>query len=589
MDNKQMKTYQLILHMIKYKPGLYLTNCALWMIIYLIPLVLGYITKEYLDLLTGVSSYAISIQIVIITMVVLLALRILIIRIAVRVDTFQRYTITSLIRYNLFERVLFRISHNKGSQSTGIIVNTFRDDAGQIDDSVNWTIDIVSNVFFAVVAVVILWNINKDITLYVFTPLVLIVAVSQFASKLIEKYRKMARESTGNFTGALGEAFDNIQAIKVNGAERNIIDHIGKLNSVRQRNMVKDALLNTYLNVINTSTVSIGIVVILIIAAKSIIDGSLSIGELTLFLSYLTYVTECSQFLGTFMAHYKQTGVAFRRMADIVEVSDDKELLRYTQLDAPVDSPTQEQIWDRLKILEIKNLCYRYKDSNKGIFNIDFIIKKGQVIVITGQIGSGKTTLLRTVLGLIPKDSGEIYWNGSLISDISACFVPPRCGYTSQVPNLFSDSVKQNVLLGISEQDADIENAINNAILDIDIINMDNGLETTIGSRGVKLSGGQKQRVAIARMLVRKPDLIVIDDMSSALDVETERKLWNKLFDDKESAKIIVSNKKFAFQRADTIIVMDNGKIIANDKLSNLLNECEEFKKMWGNGEDQVS
>jgi ABC-type multidrug transport system fused ATPase/permease subunit len=149
--------------------------------------------------------------------------------------------------------------------------------------------------------------------------------------------------------------------------------------------------------------------------------------------------------------------------------------------------------------------------------------------VITGRIGSGKTTLLRALLGLLPLETGEIYWNGNIISSPGDFFVPPRCAYTAQVPRLFSNTLRNNILLGLDRTDDEIYRAMKLAVMDHDLEELDDNLETMVGARGVKLSGGQAQRAAAARMFIREPELLVFDDLSSALDVETERQLWDDL------------------------------------------------------------
>lgn len=158
----------------------------------------------------------------------------------------------------------------------------------------------------------------------------------------------------------------------------------------------------------------------------------------------------------------------------------------------------------------------------------------------------------------MPKDGGEIYWNGTVVSDPTTFFVPPYSAYTPQVPHLFSSTLQENILLGLSEEAVDVsarEAAIHTAVLEKDVAELENGLQTMIGTGGIKLSGGQVQRTAVARMLVRDAELLVFDDVSSALDVDTEQLLWERLFASRESIYLVVSHRRLVFQRADHIIV----------------------------------
>ncbi len=149
------------------------------------------------------------------------------------------------------------------------------------------------------------------------------------------------------------------------------------------------------------------------------------------------------------------------------------------------------------------------------------------------------------------------------MDDPATFFVPPRSAYTPQSPRLFSESLRENLLLGVPEEPRALEQALYTAVLERDIKELDQGLDTVIGPKGVKLSGGQSHRAAAARMLLRGADLLVFDDLSGALDVETERVLWERVFARRELTCLVVSHRRAALRRADTIILLRDGVVEA--------------------------
>jgi len=291
------------------------------------------------------------------------------------------------------------------------------------------------------------------------------------------------------------------------------------------------------------------------------------------------------------MARFKQTGVAFERLTGLLQGDPAEALVRHVPIQIRgeiLEVPhVRKGEADRLDLLEVRGLSYHYPGTDRGISGVELRVERGEFIVITGRIGSGKSCLLKALLGLLPPDAGEVLWNGSHVQDAASFFVPPRCAYTAQVPRLFSESLRANILMGLPEAEVDLPGAIKAAVLEEDIPELENGLDTVVGTRGTKLSGGQIQRAATARMFVRDPELLVLDDLSSALDVDTERTLWERLGNGAAARRtcLVVSHRRAAFRRASRIVVLKDGTVEDQGRLDELLGRCEEMRKLTGMGE----
>jgi len=573
--------------MIRRQPVRYSFAMFLWTSIWVLPILIGLVSARYFDALAeGMTTTMLTM--VVAAVFAYAFFRTIFIFLGMRNHGSLLFRAAATMRRNLLVRI-FELPGAAGLDETpGEVVSRFRDDVEHVIEPFDLFVDFVGSLVAGSISLAILWSMDPVITAVIAIPVIIVGFVSNRTGGLVRKYRMQARDATEAITGFLGETFAATQSVKVAGAEEDMLGHFVELNNVRRTMMVKDRTLMAVIEAVFRNTVNIGTGLILLLAAGRLSttgDTGLTLGEFALFVFLLHLVTESAYFYGVFIARSKQGRVSVERLTGTLAGEPWTRLIADTDLGLDTNEPPPaEPLPDPAPFssLSIRGMSYQYNGSTNGINDVNLDIAQGEFVVVTGRIGSGKTTMLRTILGLLPASSGSIKWNGEEVDDPSTFLVPPRIAYTPQVPRLFSMSLEDNLVLGASLAEGQLDESIHIATMRHDIDTMPEGLETLIGPRGVRLSGGQVQRSAAARMFTRSPQLLVLDDVSSALDVETEQLLWSRLFEARSDvAALVVSHRHAALGRADRVIVMERGEIVAVGTAKDLAESSETFQSIW--------
>lgn len=594
--NYQITTRQYLWQLLRYKPWVWLLTVLAYMLLYGLNFAPPLIARAIFDQLTGDAPATFGLW----TFILLLLGSSIgqqaayVALIAGQVLYFN--LIGAVVRTNLFERILNRPAAQALTDSPGEVVSRFRDDIQPITTFLGSAFNLVGVSVFAILAIVTMARTSALLTVVAFLPLVLIsIAINQ-SRRRIMRFREANQAATSSVTGLLGELFGAVQAIKVADAERAVISRLGTINEQRRQAALKDRLVTELFGVLGSNLGDVGTAIILLLMGQAMRGGSFTVGDFAFFIYVMPFIAGNMGSVAGVLTSYRQLGVSVQRLAALLQDVPSTALVQHRPVyfwgQPPSQPVTPSTPADPFELLTLSDLTYHYPGSGKGITHISFQLYPHTLTVITGQIGAGKSTLLRVILGLLQHDHGEIRWNGEIVEDAGAFFQPPRSAYTPQAPRLFSDSLRENILMGLTANGGAplLDNAIHAAVLEEDLVQLENGVETVVGPRGVRLSGGQIQRTAAARMFARHPQLLVFDDLSSALDIETEEQLWQRLFPTRDAVQanvqdnglrqtyLVVSHRQTVLQRANQILVLKEGSLDGIGTFDELMATNEEMQ-----------
>ncbi|TSA82439.1 ABC transporter ATP-binding protein [Deinococcus detaillensis] len=602
----EVPTLKLMRRLFAYKPALFAFNVAAWSSFHTLPAIFSYFVSRIFAHLgeaqtlgngaLGSAGQAASVRQTAITAAWLAVAyfaaarfaRFGVFYFAVRAWFKIWFTLDALLRRNLLAHLLLASGSRRLPDTPAEAVSRFRDDVDDVAANTEAWIDAGGFLLYSMIAITLMWQVDSTITLVICAPLLLVIVFVQRLTPQIRSYRRRMRQATARVTDFIGETFGAVSAVKLSARETQMVGHLSDLGETRKAAALKDVLLTELIKGVNINMINLGVGAVLLLGANLILGGRMTIGDFVLFFALLPRLTGSMGYFGDMIARHRRTGVSFERMQRLLQDAPMSEMVAHhplyldnKQLEGgpPAVPPRREAA--PFESLQVRHLSAVH-DSGRGILDASFDLKRGEFVVITGRIGSGKSTLVRALLGLIPA-GGEITWNGDVVSDPASFFVPPRSAYTAQLPQLFSDSLRDNVLMGAPDEDGSaLAQALKLAVMQQDLSELPQGLSTQVGARGVKLSGGQLQRSAVARMLAQQADLLIFDDVSSALDAETERQLWAGLAGELPDATcLVVSHRRAALLRADRIIVLDEGRVVDQGQLGELLSRSAQMQALW--------
>ena len=456
---------------------------------------------------------------------------------------------------------------------TGDLMNRISEDVSRVRMYVGPAIMYSTNtITLLIITFFYMYKQSPELTLYTVSPLPILSFTIYKLSRIINIKSKIVQESLSNLSSFSQEIFTGIKIVKSYSMQDSTSDKFEEISQVNKENQVSLAKMQALFFPLMILLIGVSNIFVIYIGGKQYLDGSIeSIGIIAEFIIYVNMLTWPVASLGWISSIVQQAEASQKRINEfLIEKSEIKNL--------------KNGIKKVNGKIEFKNIFFEYSDSNVQALNgISFVIKPKSSLGIIGVTGSGKTTALKLITRSYNISSGEILLDDHSLNKIDLIHLRENIGVVPQDSFLFSDTIINNIRFGNEKASKkEIEKVCEIAGIHKEILKFKDQYNTMLGERGVNLSGGQKQRVCIARALIKKPKILIMDDCLSALDTETEEKIIKSLNEYiKDTTTIISSHRISSIQNLDKIIVLNDGKIIQKGSHEELINENGYYKQLY--------
>ena len=435
----------------------------------------------------------------------------------------------------------------------GDLMNRISEDVSKVrmyvGPALMYTINTIS---LFVIIITYMISIDPKLTMYTIIPLPILSILIYKLSRQINIKSKRVQESLSKLTTFSQESFSGISIIKSNTIEDKVNDFMIEFSSETKDKSVDLAKFQSWFFPMMLLLIGCSNILVIFIGGNQYINGEINLGVLAEFIIYVNMLTWPVATVGWVTSIVQQAEASQKRINEFL--SEKNEIISLNQNDYKIKGE-----------LEFKRVSLKYPETNiEALSEIDFKINTGQSLGIIGSVGSGKSTVLELIVRNYDPDSGKILIDNKNLKDHNIEVIRRDIGYVPQTTFVFSDTSYNNINFGnINSKAEDIQYYSKIACIHDDIMSFPKKYASMLGERGINLSGGQKQRLAIARALIKKPQILILDDSLSALDTETEHNVITNLKKEiKDITKIIVSHRISTIEKCDLILVLNSGKVI---------------------------
>lgn len=485
---------------------------------------------------------------------------------------------TSDMRNDLFGKVQQFSFENIDGYSTGSLVTRLTNDVQQVQNVLMMGLRMAlraPGMFLGALIMAFLMNRRLAAVILIVIP-VLLAAIILILKTAFPRFGEMQRR-LDRLNSGIQESLTNVRVVKSFVREAHEIEKFSRLNRDLKASSLRALRIVITTMPVMMFAMNVTTLAVVWYGGNIIIAGNMPVGDLT---AFTTYIVQILMSLMMLSMVFLQSSRASASMKRINEIFDTETGLNDDNAENKDKKVTEGRV-------EFKNVSFGYSGENGRkdlvLEGISFTAEPGQTIGIIGSTGSGKTSLVQLIPRLYDVTGGEVLVDGVNVKEYSLKHLREGVGMVLQKNILFSGTIEENLRWG--NEDAPMEDVIRfseSAQADPFVKNFKNGYDTEMGQGGVNVSGGQKQRLCIARALLKRPKILILDDSTSAVDTATEAKIRESLYHDlKDTTKIIIAQRISSVQEADQILVLEDGKIIGHGTHEELLKTCETYSEIY--------
>ncbi|MDW7668020.1 MAG: ABC transporter ATP-binding protein [Bacillota bacterium] len=469
----------------------------------------------------------------------------------------------------------------------GWIMARMTSDIRRLGEVISWGIvDVVWGTTMMLTISIFMLVSNWRLALYTLAVIPLLIIVSIYFQRIILKAFRIVRKINSKITGAFSEGISGAKTTKTLVAEEKNLNSFKELTGDMKTHSVRAAVFSALFLPIVLSLSSIGISLIVWKGGEGVVAGTVTYGVLVLFISYATQFFEPVREVARVLAQFQQAQASAERVLSLIDIDPDvKDKKEILEKYGDILSPKNEN-WESIKgNISFEDVTFYYNEKERILENFNLKVKEGETVALVGETGSGKSTIVNLICRFYEPVEGSIKIDGVDYRERSINWLHEKIGYVLQSPHLFSGTIKENLMYGkLDATDEEVMHAAKLVNAHEFIMELPNKYETQVGEGGGKLSTGEKQLISFGRALIRNPSIFVLDEATSSIDTETERKIQSaleKILKDRTS--FIIAHRLSTIVNADRILVINKGQIVEEGNHNQLIKKKGYYYNLYNN------